>query len=233
MTCDGRLICSEGTAGKEICQRWRNATTLTSPALSLLSTAAWETSHFKCQQARWSREGMGGLTEGGYWGRADLIKHQAATLHPPFSSHFSPPHLSSTERGNKSDRVQSLSLICQWEEWVGMRLSGRPGCGMSAVSALLNYDLAGSGMLWATRGLRWDIVDVDLVREKKQLKWNLSVCKVHDVLYEVMGFEEILNRLWWKDDFRQILGGVIYPAAPIRSIWCTVSVWNNGCALTK
>lgn len=70
-------------------------------------------SHFKCQQAH---RVEGGVSGGGYCGRADLIKQQAATVHtktPTPSPRYSPPHLSSTERWNKSDRVQSLSLICQ------------------------------------------------------------------------------------------------------------------------
>ena len=76
-------------------------------------------SHFKCQQAHGSRGGS--WQRGGDCGRADLIKRQA-----PLSPRHPPRHLSSTERGNKSDRVQSLSLICQWGEWVGMGLSDRP-----------------------------------------------------------------------------------------------------------
>lgn len=103
-------------------------------------------SHFKCQQAHSSQRGE--AMEGGYCRRADLIKRQAAIVAPP---HSSPPHLSSTERGNKSDRVQSLSLICQWGEWGGMRLSDQP-----AVVCLPCQPYwimtAGSGMLWAMRG---------------------------------------------------------------------------------
>lgn len=79
------------------------------------------------------------------------------------------------------------------------------GCGVSAVSALLNYDSAESGMLWATRG--------HSKGAEKQLKWNLSVCKVHDVFYGVMGFEKILDWLWWKDELKQVAGNVIHPAA--------------------
>lgn len=60
-------------------------------------------------------------------GRADSIKRQAARDHtPPPPSPLPTIHLSSTEQGNKSDRVQSLSLMCQWGEWVRMRLSDRP-----------------------------------------------------------------------------------------------------------
>lgn len=63
---------------------------------------------------------------GGGWFDQAAGGYTLPPTHPLLHPRSLPPHLSSTERGNKSDRVQSLSLICQWGEWVGMRLSDRP-----------------------------------------------------------------------------------------------------------
>lgn len=137
---------------------------------------------FTFQMPAGTQESRGGLAVEGYCRRADLIKRQAATVRPPRSS---PPHLSSTERGNKSDRVQSLSLICQWGEWVGMRLSDRSAVGVCRVS-LIELWLGRKWHVMSWAGPLWDITNVDSVGgdgAEKQLKWNLSVCKVHDVVY--------------------------------------------------
>lgn len=123
---------------------------------------------------------------------------------PPLRS--SPPHLSSTERGNKSDRVQSLSLICQWGEWAGKRLSDRPA--VACPPCQLYWIMTRQEVAcYEPRGGRrrreisraWFFPAWGDGAEK-QPKWNLSVCKAHDVFYEVMGFEKILDRLWWKDE---------------------------------
>lgn len=158
-------------------------------------------SHFKCQQAHRSQGGGVGVREGWF--------DQAAGDHsslPPLRS--SPPHLSSTERGNKSDRVQSLSLICQWGEWAGKRLSDRPAVACPPCQLywiMTRQEVACYEPRGGRRRRRREISRAWFFPTwgdgaEKQPKWNLSVCKAHDVFYEVMGFEKILDRLWWKDE---------------------------------
>ena len=109
-----------GRPWKERCRHLRNATILTSAALSLFSTAA--------REIHISNASRHTGVKGGSWRAGGLI--WSSSRRPQFTPRprlrSSPPHLSSTERGNKSDRVQSLSLICQWGEWAGRRLSDRP-----------------------------------------------------------------------------------------------------------
>lgn len=58
-------------------------------------------------------------------------------------------------------------------------------------------DITGVGSGWVNGAEKW-------------LKWNLSERKVHDVFYEVMRSEKILDRLWWKNKLQQILRNVIF-----------------------
>lgn len=85
------------------------------------SIAAWEI-HISNASRHTGVEGgagRGGILQEGWFDQA-----AGGYTSPP--SLLAIPSLFHSERGNKSDRVQSLSLICQWGEWVGMRLSDRP-----------------------------------------------------------------------------------------------------------
>lgn len=109
--------------------------------------------------------------------------HQAA------GSKSSPPsvltiHLPSTEREDKSDRVQSLSLICQWGEWVGMRLSDQPTV---ACRSYQPYWIMTRQNVGRREQRAVDSVRVD--KTEKRLKRNLSLCKVC----------LLLSNEFWKD----------------------------------
>lgn len=80
-------------------------------------------SHFKCQQAHRSQGGWRGLAVGGYCGRADLIKQQAAAVRPLVPRR--PISLPQCE-GIKVTECNHCLLSAKWGEWVGMRLSDRP-----------------------------------------------------------------------------------------------------------
>lgn len=190
-----------GRPWKERCRHLRNATILTSAALSLFSTAAREIHISNASRHTGVKGGGVGVREGWF--------DQAAGDHsslPPLRS--LPPHLSSTERGNKSDRVQSLSLICQWGEWAGKRLSDRPAVACPPCQLywiMTRQEVACYEPRGGRRRRRREISRAWFFPTwgdgaEKQPKWNLSVCKAHDVFYEVMGFEKILDRLWWKDE---------------------------------
>lgn len=157
-------------------------------------------------------------------GRPDLIK--AATVGPPPPAPSTAPSLFH-QRGNKSDRVQSLSLICQWGEWVGMRLSERPAAARPPCQPywiMTRQEVACYEPHGGRRQISQTWVRVRGDGAGGQLKWNLSVCKVHDASYGVMGFEKILDWLWWRDElqqsFRQCYQQLIWMSPSSTNLYC-------------
>lgn len=174
-----------------------------------LTQKTWNASGTQQRGESWQ---SGGVTWEGWF-------DQAARDHTP-PPHF-PPSISLPQSQGIKVTECNHCLLCANEEngegwdWV----TGRLWCVCRV--GLIELWLGRKWHVMRRAGPQADITGVGsgwVNGAEKWLKWNLSVCKVHDVFYEVMRSEKILDRLWWKDKPQQILRNVIFATGEKKTV---------------